>query len=141
MEVSPPQLSAVQQEPPENTLAQLKPGLSYNLQSVVGLKVRKVSGTPVRSLLYKSNRVKLTTRRALGKRADLRLASAVAKRASRPGFLVRRGQGPFFLTRRFAFFLLLVSYRPLARGISKSAGALGAPYSREKTARVCGRVH
>ena len=58
MEVSPPQLSVVQQELEEPMFAQEKPGLSSKAHTTAGLKVRKVSGTPVRSLEFKRNRVK-----------------------------------------------------------------------------------
>ena len=58
MEVSPPQLSVVQQELKIAMLAQLKPGLKSKLHSIVGSKVRKATGTPVRSLKLKRNRFK-----------------------------------------------------------------------------------
>ena len=59
MEVSPPQFCVVQQELEEPIFAQEKPGLSSKAHTTAGLKVRKVSGTPVRSLSFKRNRLGL----------------------------------------------------------------------------------
>ena len=54
MEVS-PQFCVVQQEPEESIFAQEKPELPSMLHRLEGLKVRKESGTPDRSLDEKSN--------------------------------------------------------------------------------------
>ena len=57
MEVS-PQFCVVQQEPEESIFAQEKPELPSMLHRLEGLKVRKESGTPDRSLDEKSNSFK-----------------------------------------------------------------------------------